>query len=123
MTAVKYMHHTPGRLRIRGQQFKRPGEATRKAVALLQALEGVDSVRHNVHAGSLTIHYDPQVKGQTDLLAALEQAGCVHGRTAVEAASPAARIATGEGVAGLFGKALMGALAQRAATRVIGVLL
>ncbi len=83
MTAVKYLHHTPGRL---------------------------------------TVHYDPAVHTQADLLAVLENAGCLHAAQTVQTttAKPAA---TREGVAGAFGKALVGVLAQRTATRLIGALL
>lgn len=124
MTSVKYIHHTPGRLRVRGNHFKKPGESARRAMALLQAMDGVESVKLNIHASSLTIHYDPKVHGQPELLAALEAAGCLR----LAAASLPKRpllggMTSGEGVAGAFGKALVGALAQRTATRVIGVLL
>lgn len=123
MTSVKYVHHTPGRLRVRAHHFKKPGAPARQAMALLQAMEGVKSVKLNVHASSLTIHYDPKVYGQSELLAALEAAGCLHLAAGLPARPASGRLISGEGVAGAFGKALVGALAQRTATRVIGVLL
>jgi Heavy metal associated domain 2 len=121
MTAIKYMHHTPGRLRLRGRHFHCHGERARKAITMLQAMRGVGLVKLNAHAGSLTVHYDPTVHSQTELLAVLDAAGCLHvsvHRTAVPRAE-----AAHENVAGLFGKALVGALAQRTATRLIGTLL
>ena len=120
MTAIKYMHHTPGRLRIKGRHFKCHGERGRKAVAALQAMKGVELVQLNGHAGSLTVHYDPELQTQAKLLETLEQAGCLHAGTGVHGAIPAAR---GEGMTGVFGKALVGALAQRTATKLIGALL
>lgn len=121
MTAIKYIHHTPGRLRIKGHHFNCHGERARKAVASLQALAGVELVKLNPHAGSLTVHYDPDVHTQAELLAVLETAGCLHAAAAIHAAARPA--APKEGVAGAFGKALVGVLAQRTATRLIGALL
>jgi hypothetical protein len=126
MTAIKYLHHTPGRLRIKGRHFNCHGERARQAVLALQAMPGVELVKLNAHAGSLTVHYDPAVHSQADLLAALETTGCLHaaeahahlaGSLASKSAAPR------EGVAGAFGKALVGVLAQRTATRLIGALL
>ena len=122
MTAVKYLHHTPGRLRIKGSHFHCHGERARRAVAALQAMKGVEGVRLNAHAGSLTVHYDPAVHTQADLLATLEAAGCLQvAQIPVQAAAKPA--AAREGMAGAFGKALVGVLAQRTATRLIGALL
>ena len=125
MTAVKYLHHTPGRLRIKGSHFNCHGERARKAVAALQAMPGVDLVKLNAHAGSLTVQYDPAMHSQADLLDALETAGCLHAADAHAVANNLAAkpAATREGVAGAFGKALVGVLAQRTATRLIGALL
>lgn len=120
MTAIKYLHHTPGRLRVKGSHFQRHGARARKAVAALQALPGIELVQLNARAGSLTVHYDPQVHGQAELLAVLETAGCLE---AVGLRPTAASRPAGEGVAGAFGKALVGALAQRTATRLLGALL
>lgn len=115
MTAIKYMHHTPGRLRLKGEHFHCHGERARQAVAALRAMKGVEGVQLNAHAGSLTIHYDHDETNQATLLAALEQAGCLHAASVPKV--------SGEGVTGVFGKALVGALAQRTATKLIGALL
>jgi copper chaperone CopZ len=123
MTAVKYLHHTPGRLRIKGQHFNCHGERARKAVATLQAMPGVETVKLNPRAGSLTVHYDPDIQTQAELLAALETAGCLHLAAGAQTRAPARPGAPREGVTDLFGKALVGALAQRTATKLIGALL
>jgi hypothetical protein len=134
MTAIKYLHHTPGRLRIKGRHFNCHGERARKAVFALQAMPGVELVKLNAHAGSLTVHYDPAVHSQAELIAALETTGClqaaeVHAHVASNMGSNMGSnmanksAAAREGVAGAFGKALVGVLAQRTATRLIGALL
>jgi hypothetical protein len=123
VTAIQYIHHTPGRLRIKGRHFNCHGARARRAVAELQALSGVDRVQLNAHAASLTVHYDPQLHGQAELLAVLEAAGCLHGAADVDVVPAAQRAAARDGAAGTFGKALLGALAQRTATRLIAALL
>lgn len=123
MTAVKYIHHTPGRLRIKGLHFNRQGEAARRAMQALQALEGIEQVRLNPRSGSLTVHYQAARYTHSDLLAVLETTGCLHADKPVRTAprEPAATLRNG--MADAFGKALVGALAQRTATRLIGALL
>ncbi|EIJ33571.1 heavy-metal-associated domain-containing protein [Thiothrix nivea] len=121
MNAIDYMHHTPGRLRLKGRHFNCHGVAARRAVTALEATPGVEEVRFNKHAGSLTVHYDPQQLTQDDLINTLEIAGCIRSPAAVQQHKQPA--ASGEKVSGLFGKALVGALAQRTASHLIGKLL
>lgn len=124
MTAIKYMHQTPGRLRLKGCHFQGHGEPARKAVSTLQALPGVERVTLNTLAGSLTVNYDRQALSQHELLAALDATGCLYVAADVQAVPTAHPTTTsGEGVAGAFGKALVGVLAQRTVTRIIGALL
>jgi copper chaperone CopZ len=124
MTPIQYLHHVPGRLRIKVNQFQCDGERARRAVALLQATDGVEEVRINPRAGSLTVLYDPGARSHTELLAALQQAGCLNlaGLPAPPRAG-AVQSSRRTDLAGTFGKALVGALAQRTATRLIGALL
>lgn len=123
MTAIKYIHHTPGRLRVKGRHFNCQGARARKAVAELQALPGVERVQLNAHAGSLTVQYDPEMCSQGELLAVLDAAGCLHAAADIDAVPAAGRPPVREGMAGVFGKALVGALAQRTASRLIAALL
>ena len=123
MTAIKYMHHVPGRLRLKGHHFHCHGDQARKAVAMLQMMPGVVLVRLNPQAASLTVHYDPAVQDQAGLLAAIEAAGCLHAGIGVHHAAAARTSVAAEGMGGVFAKALVGAIAQRTALRVIGVLL
>ncbi len=109
-----YIHHVPGRLRVRTSAFRcQPSrvEATARQLALL---DGVTEAKANPHAGSITVRYDPARCTQGELLAALEELGCVGARAVGS---------TGNGeVAGLFGKALLGALAQTLAQRSVATL-
>jgi len=116
-----YLHHTPGRLRIRLGVFHCTPARSEAARRTLQALEGVEAVVVNTRAGSLTIHYDPARQDKPRLLAALEQAGCFV--APVQSARPRIPPKAAREVGSLFGKALVGALAQRTAQTLVGALL
>lgn len=122
MTTIEYMHHTPGRLRLKGRHFNCHGETARRAVTALQAMPGIELVRLNKHAGSLTVNYNPALLTQDDLLNTLEIAGCLQATS--PRFSPRQKVTAehGEKVTGLFGRALVGALAQRTAGHLIGKL-
>jgi hypothetical protein len=68
------------------------------------------------------VNYDPAILNQSELLAALEAAGCLRAAAVRSSAAPR-EAASGGGVADLFGKALLEAMAQRTATRILGVFL
>ena len=114
----QYIHHTPGRIRVRSKAFRCQGAAVQDAERQLQAMDGVRGVRINPRAGSITVHYDPASLGQTELLAALEQVGCLG----------AARVADADSnkVIEMFGHALVGAVVRKAvehsARTLVGVL-
>ena len=69
-------------------------------------MTSVRRLRVNPHAGSTGVHYDTGLRGQADLLAVLQQAGCVG------AASRSDEVSRKEGE--LLGKALVGAIVQKA---------
>ncbi|MCB2261632.1 MAG: heavy-metal-associated domain-containing protein [Candidatus Thiosymbion ectosymbiont of Robbea hypermnestra] len=102
----QYIHHVPGRIRVRSKAFHCRSRKTRTAESRLLALTGVRQVRVNPHAGSITVYYDSALLKQSDLLCVLEQSGCLgttsHGGEVLHKA--------GE----MFGKALVGAVVQKA---------
>ncbi len=108
-----YVHHVPGRLRISHVSFRCAPARAEALVALLDEVAGVRSAAINPKAGSITIHYDPQRQSRAGLLLLLEQYGCL----GVDRPASAAGLGT------LFGRALMGALAQRTAHSIVGVIL
>lgn len=109
-----YIHHVPGRLRVRTQALRCQPGRIEEAVRRLRATEGVGQVAVNAAAGSITIRYDANLCTQRELLAVLEDLGCVGARRVVSAG--------GGEVAGLFGKAMVGALAQTLAKRSVQTL-
>ncbi len=102
----QYIHHVPGRIRVRSRALRCRGEKAQAAERSLAAMTGVESVRINPRAGSITVHYDIDVLRRTDLLAALEEVGCM---SAVSRSDESVRK-----MADTFGKALVGAMMQKA---------
>ncbi|WP_089725622.1 HMA2 domain-containing protein [Candidatus Thiosymbion oneisti] len=102
----QYIHHVPGRIRVRSKAFCCHSEKARAAESRLLALTGVRQVRLNPHAASITVHYDPVLLRQSDLFSVLEQSGCLGAASRSDEVSRKA----GE----LFGKALVGAVVQKA---------
>lgn len=109
-----YIHHVPGRLRVRTQAFRCQPNRIQQAAHRLRATEGVKDVEIRAAAGSITVRYDPERCTRDSLLAVLEDFGCVGASRAVSD--------SGGEVAGLFGKALMGAFAQTLAQRSVQTL-
>ena len=64
-----YMHHVPGRLRIRARTFRCASTQRSQALRRLRSQSGVRDVRLNQKAGSVTLHYDPEVTSARTLLA------------------------------------------------------
>jgi len=104
-----YLHHVPGRLRIRNRAFRCSPEKTYGLSKELAGLPGVDAVRCNERNGSLTIQYQPSSDAGERALQLLADAGCLTG-------SAAGAGAFGD-VAGTFGKAVIAAVAQQTVVR------
>lgn len=104
------IHHVPGRLRVRSNAFRcRPAEV-RAIQGRLFSMEGVTQVRFNHHAGSITVNYDPKRLTQRALLDVMKDLGCTE---ATPRANPALASKAGE----MFGKALVGAVINKAVER------
>lgn len=54
-----YVHHVPGRMRIRDAAFRLATPQRRTLLRGLRAIDGVTAVRLNDKAGSVTVFYDP----------------------------------------------------------------
>lgn len=85
-----YVHHVPGRLRIRSAVVKRNPEAAAFARQRLSAVAGVLSAEVSTVTGSVTLRYDPATISHHAIFAELRRAGYAHGSPAEEGpASPA----------------------------------
>ncbi|MBK1617534.1 hypothetical protein CKO42_03515 [Lamprobacter modestohalophilus] len=101
----QYIHHVPGRIRVRSKAFQCHGERAQQAQIRLLAMDGVRDVKINPRASSILVQYDPECLSRVELFAALEELGCM---------APARRdqghfSSPGE----TFGKALVGAAVQK----------
>jgi hypothetical protein len=114
-----YIHHVPGRLRIRSGFFRCDPVSARSAEAELLVTEGVREVRVNPRAGSITVHYEPTRLTRSQILDRLEHVGCLGASMRADLGGPRVHEA--------FGKALAGAIVQKAversALRLVSVLL
>ncbi len=72
-----YLHHTPGRLRVRTPELKRNQHRAGAVLELLQDADGVKSVELNPLTGSVTIHYAPSRTDCASLIARLSDRGVV----------------------------------------------
>lgn len=101
----QYIHHIPGRIRVRSKAFQCYGDRALKAQGRLLAMDGVREVKINPRASSILVQYDPDRLTRAELFAALEDLGCMAAarRDREHSSSP------GE----TFGKALVGAAVQK----------
>lgn len=107
-----YIHHVPGRLRVRSRAFQCHPERTQTVATELRALDGVQEVRYNERIGSLTVRYAASGDIAIQVMATLAAAGCLRlpeGRHAPAGREP--------GLTGAFGKAVVTAVAQQAVLR------
>lgn len=69
----EYLHHVPGRMRIRSRLFLNESPERSRAIRKLRAILGVRSLRLNEKAGSVTLYYDAgEISGEA-LLDALRR--------------------------------------------------
>ena len=70
-----YIHHLPGRLRIRSPIVRRNEGAEKGIFAALGAVAGITSIAIDGRTGSCLIHYDPSSACQEEIVLALSERG------------------------------------------------
>ena len=102
-----YIHHTPGRLRIRSHQFKRNERQASAVRVAIETAPGVASADINTLTGSIVINYDRhaisvdqiwnhlRLHGLIDARLALEHAGDAMSHSVHKVATAAGKFATG----------------------------
>jgi hypothetical protein len=112
----EYVHHVPGRLRVRcGAVRRNPAEAAAARARLLR-LSGVLSVEVRTLTGSVTIHYTPGAVDPEALLAQLGEAPRL-------ARQGGAIEALGECVADRAASMLLEKLVERSALALLGAII
>lgn len=83
-----YIHHVPGRLRVRCQSLRSNMQRLHRITDALQADHGVYKIESKKHAGSITIHYHADMIEADQLLAILKEHGCTVQTKAMTVAKP-----------------------------------
>lgn len=67
-----YVHHVPGRIRIKTPHLKRNSSRAAEVQALLDTHEGIVSREINILTGSVVIGYDKEITSADHILAAMK---------------------------------------------------
>lgn len=110
-----YIHHVPGRLRIRTPQLKRDALCAEAAEAFVLTIEGVTAARANSVTGSITVGYQRDVVSAETILDALVLRGYYQPELVQHADHQLPAMASRAG--GLLGKALFGMALEKAVER------
>ena len=120
-----YVHHVPGRLRVRTPALKRNAQRAQDAEQYIKAIYGVTAAEANTVTGSIVIHYRRDILSADALLNALALRGYYHAETAQHADHQIQDMATRAGDA--VGKMVFGLVVEKALERsammLIGALL
>lgn len=124
-----YLHHVPGRLRVRARSLRCDAAARAATLRKLQAKEGIRSVRLNAKAGSVTIFYDVEATDAQQILDFM-QAECLRASKAQAAPVRAAAARAmprparaGNPLAAEIGRMALGVLVNKGVTLSLASLL
>lgn len=129
-----YVHHIPGRMRIKSPSLKRNNGRASQVKSLLDSVHGVLSHEVNPVTGSILVHYDRDLVCAHNIMSSLTEAGHVHAEAASRLAPPAspgtAAVVSGRtlyNATGAVGKAVVGVvvekIVERSAFALVGALL
>lgn len=120
---TEYLHHVPGRLRLRSRILRSDSPARRRLLRELGASEGIRNVRLNAKAASVTVIYDKEL---ISVDAILEQLRAYDGWARLDRRPPATP-AHGDAVArqlpAMVGKAALNLLVNKGVSASLATLL
>jgi copper chaperone CopZ len=70
-----YIHHVPGRLRIRTPEMKSNHAASDEVKKMLSTMRGILTIYINLTTGSIIVHYDPDILHYKEIVNALHNQG------------------------------------------------
>ena len=70
-----YLHHVPGRLRVKTPHVKKNRFIVEEIKQLLNALPGIEFYEINTVTGSIIINYNPQDVSEDKIVTVLEDSG------------------------------------------------
>lgn len=112
----QYVHHLPGRLRVKCPSLKGNAHSAETVVQLLSAEEGIASCEVNPLTGSVLVHYDESATNAYRMLDLLKRGGHF-GADADLRLQDRPLEETVSGVGKMVSKAVMGALVERVVER------
>lgn len=125
-----YVHHVPGRIRVRTPALKRNPARAHKVRVGLEAEAGVQACEVNVLTGSVTVRYDRQVTNAEQITLALVRIGAVVASLPAPVKAANSEWLSGARVykaSGVVGKAVAGfvveKLVERSALALVGAIL
>ena len=73
-----YIHHVPGRLRVKTLAVKRNEHLARVVKGFLADRQGVSAVDVNIVTGSIVVNYDKHILSSDTILRSLREMGYIH---------------------------------------------
>jgi hypothetical protein len=110
-----YIHHVPGRLRIRTPRIKRDAMRAEAAEAFALTIEGVTAARANSVTGSITLGYQRDIVSAQTILNALALRGYYQPELVQHADHQLPHMAARAG--DVLGKALFGMVVEKVVER------
>ena len=120
-----YVHHTPGRLRIKSPLLKRNPQEAAHAIGLVKSQEGVVSCTVNTVTGSMLILYEQARLQSETLLLALVDRGYIESPNAIRPADRSLQKTlsnVGELVIKSMAMAVLEQIARRSALALMGAI-
>ncbi len=103
-----YLHHVPGRLRVRSKAFSHESGARSKVLRTIWTTAGVRSVRLNSKAGSVTVCYEVGTIKPEEILNLMHRHECLESRSMPKRTSSSQGALTTE-----IGKMALGVLVNK----------
>jgi hypothetical protein len=117
-----YIHHVPGRLRVKSPTLKRNERHAQQTKQHIDSVPGVLASECNTVTGSLVINYDAKLVGAHTLLDSLRDLGHVHPQHAVPVAYSAGTNVT-QKISDKVVNKLLETVIERSATVLIAALI
>jgi len=120
----QYVHHIPGRLRVKSPRLKGNAGEGAAIKASLMALEGVEAAETNTVTGSVTVSYDPERCDADKITAYLQATGHLRQAVAPMIAEPPSGAAMSiDPLAHMIMTAVLKKLIERSATAMVAAII
>lgn len=113
----QYVHHIPGRLRVKCPLVKGSANHAEAVSQLLSAEEGITSCEVNPITGSVLVRYDESVTTAYRVLDLLKRGGYINPGAHLHSPDSSPEQTAGSAMGKMVSKAVMGALVERVVER------